>query len=225
MKINTVNSLCLLIIIILSCSVLQPLYLACTSMFYGVRDGWSDTRQIENTIEVPSTAIDVAFNPEHEILFTPADTITFSKGDQYTQPMQMVMTRATVMVPDNLYPQGYIIFSIFLNLAILMLLVALIVELIKFIHHINKGEYFQLRNYRHLLRFGLYLLFIALLQLVVGFADDYVFSTLHFELSGYKLSTYWMIPWSNLLIGLISLLFAKIWKKAIQLKEEQELTI
>ena len=50
-------------------------------------------------------------------------------------------------------------------------------------------------------------------------------SNMPVKLGAYEVTTYWTLPWSVLIIGLISLLMAEIWARGLQMREEQELTI
>jgi hypothetical protein len=68
-------------------------------------------------------------------------------------------------------------------------------------------------------------LIISILQIAYGMTDQYSINAMHLEIDGYDLSSAWVMPWSTLLVGLVSLLMAKIWSTGLKMREEQELTI
>lgn len=99
------------------------------------------------------------------------------------------------------------------------------IEFIKFIININKGYIFDNKNVKRLKRFSYYLISISVLKCVAGVIEDCLFSQLGLEMDGYSISSYWLLPWGTLLLGLLSLLMAQVWSRGIEMKEEQELTI
>lgn len=167
------------------------------------------------------TIIDMAFVPEVKTMLQTTDSIRFANGEKYP----MVMTRASVSVPATATGGSIWWLSVVIYIGCMVLFVLFIIQLIKFVVNINKGNIFVKKNATRLHRMAWYLISISLLRIIAGSIDDMIFSNLNLQLDGYSLSTFWTIPWSSLLCGLLALLIAEAWKQGIVMKEEQSLTI
>ena len=137
----------------------------------------------------------------------------------------MMLDRATVLIPDSTRSDALEWMIIGCYAAGVILFVCFVVAFVKFIININKGRIFVRKNIGLLRRIAWYLISVALLRCAGGIADDTMLSNMPVKLGAYEVTTYWTLPWSVLIIGLISLLMAEIWARGLQMREEQELTI
>lgn len=220
MKVNSINILSVLIILILAGSISLPVYLGVQSFLYGFKEGL-ESAESDKPMKFEDATFDVAFNPQVSVIYQQNDSITFKSGDTYP----FVIMRGLVSVPDKKVANTRSIVNVIVNIAIFALFIALVVDLIKFVVNVNRGVYFESKNMKRLCRFGCYLLIMAALECVGGICDDYFLSTLNLKLTGYFISSYWNIPFGTTLLGLLALMMANVWQRAISIKEEQELTI
>ncbi|MBD5203247.1 MAG: DUF2975 domain-containing protein [Bacteroidales bacterium] len=220
MKRISINILCILIIGILSISVLLPGYYLGSSFAEGMRMGYRMADSRENA-DVNINPVEVYFEPSSELIVFPKDTITFDDGRR----VPVIVKQATILEEDRDVSAMPAWVSGICTLLSLVCLVLLIVEFVKFIININRGQIFVDANVRRLRRFGLYLLCIAFLGIVSGLAQESLVNSLELTLDGYRVSAYWSLPFSNILIGLLALLIAQVWSRGIMLEEELRLTV
>nr|MDE7495456.1 DUF2975 domain-containing protein [Muribaculaceae bacterium] len=107
----------------------------------------------------------------------------------------------------------------------LVFCIFLVIEIVKFVVNINRGEVFVAKNVKRLRHISICFIAISLLIVISGVAQEYLLGSMNLTLSGYQLSAYWIIPWSNLLLGLLALLIAQVWSRGIALEEEQQFTV
>lgn len=214
---------------ILAGSILTPAFDICATFFAGFADGLRQVEMMEqgklkpeDALDVMATSpLDISFNPEISNIYFGSDSITFSNGEKYP----IILNRAIVVVPaeKNDSPLSWLAVAIYISCSVLFVL--LMIEFIKFIININRGEIFSDSNVVRLKRFAWYLISIALLNIAAGVIEDYIVAGMGLKLDGYYPTAYWMIPWANLLLGLVALLMSQIWSRGLEMKEEQELTI
>ncbi|MEZ3532679.1 MAG: DUF2975 domain-containing protein [Muribaculaceae bacterium] len=228
MKKTSINILCIFIIAILASSVITPAYYICTVFISGVKSGYSqyqghisETASLDSYKPTQTVPVDLSFSPDIPTMLAGSDTITIGNSEHYP----LTFTRATIHVPSEKWGESLSNVTILIYVACFVLFVLLMVQFIKFIININKGEIFVRRNVTLLRRFAWYLLSIAIMKCIAGLIEDYMFSQLGFTIPGYQLSTFWTIPWGSLLMGLLAMLMAQIWSRGLEMKEEQELTI
>lgn len=213
MKKTSINTLCVIIILILASNVLTALWTG----FHAFLSGYNAPLDTEEVL----TPVRVAMNHYRTASIAPSDTVYLDGGHTYSA----MVDRATIMLPDHSFWIGAQIVDSVCIVAIIVLLVLLIIQFVKFIVNINKGLIFEFVNIRHLRRFGVYLLVIAALQCLMGLTNDYAISRLGLTSCGVALTSAWTLPWSDMLFGCLALLMAQIWTRGLRMREEQELTI
>ncbi len=214
-----INLLCILIIVVLAASVIVPSIAMTAAFTYGFQEGLKDAGnpELEQTIS-NSSPISVVM-PNYE-LPTPNDSIKFDNGHTLPAYHQTMI----IYVPDNRYSvTAQIGVAGFGILCVIAAIIAAI-QVVKFVIKINKRIIFDRSNIRHLSIMGICLLSIAIMQILSGLIKEGVVAVLGTS-GGMSLTANWTIPWSNMLLGLLALLMAQIWRRGLQLKEEQELTI
>ena len=229
MKKTSINILCILIILLITGSVLTPMLYLGEVFFAGLKDGYEQTSAVDNGNQTKTGAydpyesnmVDLNFKPDVATLIHSSDSITFSNGEKY----QIIQSRNVLVVPKHKWPANYNWCVDILYLGCLVLYVLLLVQFIRFIININKGNIFDSKNVSMLRRFAWYLISISVLKFAAGLIEDYMLSRLPLQLDGYTLSSYWEMPWDTMLLGLLALLMAQVWSYGLQLKEEQSLTI
>lgn len=215
-----INLLCIIILTVLGASVLEP----CVAMGMGLLNGFEDARdEAEGEQADASTGMPVmlASNVDPHYISQLNDTLTFDNGRQIAVETEKIR----VSLPEADYPFSAQTAVVLCSLGNVVLFIIFCVKFIRFIVNINKGLIFNLRNIRYLNTMGTLLLFIALLQAVIGVTEDLVVARVGMTLEGVALSSAWTLPWDEVLLGTLSLLMAQIWRRGLMMKEEQELTI
>ncbi len=220
MKKSAIYVLSILIITVLGLSVILPGIDMYEGFSSGVKAGLDEANNItsEQCLDVPYT---MHFTPTVDQVIHGQDSIAFANGKVYP----VVIHEASICIPDHQFPQWIVWVTSIAYLISFVLLILLIYKFIKFIINIIKDKIFVDINARYLRHFSYCLLAIAVIQMGVAAMDIMVLSKLNLSLAGYELSTNAPYPWTNLLLGLISLLISIIWSRAVLIKEEQELTI
>jgi hypothetical protein len=195
--------------------MISPIYSLGMGFYTGFK-GVTDNAVLEN-----HTPIEVAFNPSVEKIINPGDTLTLNNGKMFP----FTAYKGVVMIEDNDMPTAYIGLISLLTTVIIVAFIFLLVYFIRFVVSINKGRIFDSQNVKLLGKIGWSSLIISILQIAYGMTDQYSINAMHLEIDGYDLSSAWVMPWSTLLVGLVSLLMAKIWSTGLKMREEQELTI
>ena len=217
-----INILCILIICIMAASMILPIYFIGMSFGSGFSKGFamgSDDAEVE--LYSNHTPVDLSFSVAPSEYGVMPDTLVTDDG----QRLPMMLDRATVLIPDSTRSDALEWMIIGCYAAGVILFVCFVVAFVKFIININKGRIFVRKNIGLLRRIAWYLISVALLRCAGGIADDTMLSNMPVKLGAYEVTTYWTLPWSVLIIGLISLLMAEIWARGLQMREEQELTI
>ena len=219
MKKISINTLCIIIIAILATNVLTVCWDSADAFMAGWNSGM--TAEEDSHIEF-STPFRMKVIREGSSRFSPTDTIYLDDGRVYAA----MVDRATVLLPSHDVPLAAEVVNAIAILASFVLLILLIIQFVKFIININRGQIFEFKNIRHLRRFGIYLLAIAFLQCFVGLYNDYILSRLNLtDDTGLALADAWTMPWSDFLFGCLALLMAQIWTRGLKMRELQDLTI
>lgn len=229
MKKTSINILCILIILLITGSVVSPMLYIGEVFLAGVKDGYEqktaidDGQMAEKDAYHPSdyNMVDLNFTPGMSTLLHSTDSITFNNGDKF----QTIQSRSVLIVPKDKWEGDYNWCLNILYFACLVLYVLLLIQFIRFIININRGNIFDNKNVTRLRRFAWYLISISVLKCVAGLTEDHMLSKLSLQLDGYTLSSYWEMPWDTMLLGLLALLMAQVWSYGLQLKEDQSLTI
>jgi hypothetical protein len=74
-------------------------------------------------------------------------------------------------------------------------------------------------------KIGWGLIVSSLSYVAIGLIQEYLVAQMSIEFKDLSYSAYWTVPWETAVMGLVGLLSAQIWERAIIMKEEQELTI
>lgn len=216
MKRAAINILSILIVAIVALSVIVP----AIGFGYGVAEGWK-TQSATPGQESIATPMGVSFSPVTGKLFNPNDTLTVDDGRKFP----LVVTEAMVYVQPKSFPEAAEIISMLCVIGSFACFIAFAIVFVKFIIGINKGEIFVKRNARRLRKIAWFLIAMALLDVVAGALQESIVSSYALTLGGYVINANWTLPWSTLLLGLISMLMAEVWARGIFLKDEQDLTI
>ena len=229
MKKTSINILCILIILLITVSVLTPMLYLGEVFFAGLKNGYEQQTSIdggqllEHDAYQPAeiSMVDLNFKPDLATLIGSSDSITFKDGERF----RIIQSRCLLIVPKEKWPENYNWCVNIIYLACLVLYVLLIVQFIRFIVNINRGNIFDSKNVTRLRRFACFLISISFLKCIGGLIEGHMFSKLSLHIDGYALSSYWEMPWDTMLLGLLALLMAQVWSYGLQLKEEQSLTI
>lgn len=221
MKKISINILCVLLIVILSASVLFSLWGMASSFMQGFSDGWSSKQSEYHETGVPvPVVIDHSNNDITDITASPDSLLLDSGKVVHCYP------KVEYLVVEDSDASGYLLIAeVILGFITLVLLVFLIIQFIRFVININRGEIFVEKNIRILYRFSIYLLCISVAEILSGLGYDFFLSSEHLSVNGSVLQAYWAIPWGDLLFALLSLLIAKIWKQGMDMEEEHKLII
>lgn len=219
-----INLLCILILTVLGATIIIPGGGLGYYFLIGFEKGLNSEESVSEQTENPFENISVEAVPS-SLIDTPRalhDSIRFDDGRIYpvTFSSMKIHTGEKEPLPLQLH-----LVSGLAAVAIIVIYILMAVKFVKFVIHINKGEIFSNRNIRLLTWIGIFLLAIALLQTLIGVLDDISLSSLNLSLEGNTLTAHWGIPFSDFILGLMGLLMANIWRRGLQLKEEQELTI
>lgn len=221
MKKTTIYILSVIVLAIVAASVLIPAYNAVRLGVEGFNMGYAEVKEGRYDENNESLPIVMSFKPATRQMLEPRDTIVFKDSRKYP----IIIDRAMVMVPEGRVPSWTLAFNVIYILLSLVFLGILLWKFIRFIRNISKERIFVSENVK-LLRISSYMLFdIAVLEVISGIVVDYIFSGLDLQTEWYTISASWEFPWSNLMLGAISLLMAQIWARGIEIQQDQELTI
>ncbi|MDE6272718.1 MAG: DUF2975 domain-containing protein [Muribaculaceae bacterium] len=221
MKKTSIYILSVIVLAVLALSVILPsrrlVQLGVETFSMGFSQGYNG----EESEPVHGSPIEISFVPSASTMLQPADSIQFQDGRQ----LPFIIDNVIVMTPDENVPDWtkWVLFS-FTPIKIFFLFVILW-KLIRFIINVSKARIFVGQNVTYLRQISLSLIAIAIIQIIAGSIQDYIFHQLHFTWPGYQLEAQWNFPWNNLLLGSIGLLFAQVWSYGLHIKQEQELTI
>lgn len=217
----SINLLCGLIIAVLGASVLVPSFSFCKAFMIGFNDGINSTvnENIIHKTAVPVTLTDTDLQirmltkPEHEIEFDNGRSLDF------------VGTQGFILINENEIPNWSIAVQLLCTATNIVLMILLVIEIVKFMININRGLFFVKDNVKRLQRFSIYLLCMALMEIILAVSYYLLIDSLSLSINGVSFALTWNFPWTSLLLGMISLLIAKIWQRGIEMEQEQELTI
>lgn len=214
---TVINLLCVVILCILAATVVLPFITICSGFAAGFSDG-------ENGAESSfsqNSPVEMVLVPDETRYLNPNDSITFSNGSTYPSITKSVM----VMVPSEKVSKTSLVVSIICYALNFAALIAFACYFFKFIVAINKGEIFTHDNVRRLRFISAFLFIMAFFSIVAGVTDELTFNALGLEIANFDIGPNWSIPWSDVLLGCLSLLMAQVWHRGLKLKELQELTI
>lgn len=208
----SINVLCAIILVIISFGIIE----SGTIFTQGVRAGM----QSAESIDISEYPVLAHINSPSDDLGEPVDSIG-TGGHKY----RVIRDLSIVMVKKSDVPSYLPIASLTFPVIGFILLIWFIVEFIKFIININRGEIFTRKNVRYLNKLGLIMLLIAVSKICCGIIDSNILNSLNLGDSSLTLSASWSVPWTDILMGLVALLMSKIWDRGIKMREDQELTI
>ncbi len=170
---------------------------------------------------VEGSPIEISFVPSASTMIQPNDSIQFQDGRQ----LPFIIDNVIVMIPDEDAPD-WTRWVVWCLTPFKMFFICVILwKLIRFIINVSKARIFVSQNVTYLRQISFSLIAIAVIQIIAGSMQDFIFHQLHFTWPGYLLEAQWNFPWNNLLLGSIGLLFAQVWSYGLQIKQDQELTI
>lgn len=205
------------IIIVLAVSIIWP----GLAIIRNIRSGFNP--DIENSFNdaYAYIPIELEFQPTMHQMISGNDSILFDNGEK----VKFVMERATLFLPEKQIPTWSIWVSMVCFLFTFLLLCVLVWVFVRFNINISKERIFIERNAVYLRYFSYCLILIAILEIALRCVDLYIICNTNLSLAGYEITTSWIFPWTNFLIGLVSLLISLVWSRGIQIKKDQELTI
>lgn len=208
----SINVLCAIILVIISFGIIE----SGTIFTQGVSAGMQSAESID-IMEYPVIAY---INSTSDDSAKPIETI--GTGEH---KYKIIRDLTIVMVRQSDVPSYLPIASLIFPVIGCILLIWFIIAFIKFIININRGEIFTLKNVRYLTKLGIIMLLIAVSKICCGLIDNSILNSLNLGDPSLTLSASWSVPWTDILMGLVALLMAKIWDRGIKMKEDQELTI
>ncbi len=220
-NINSINILCGLIILIMTVSVIVPVYRFTVAFGYGFSRGIAEGNESDNDDTTLTIPVDVAFSHSLKDYTETPDSLMMADGKDYP----MILSKSVVLIPISDNNSIVYLIRVLLQLVTVMLTLVLITAVVKFTISINRGHVFEIINVKRLARIGWLLLSISLAQVLFGLLSDIIIEAIAIKSDYYTLQPNWTFPVSNSVIGLFSLMFAAIWKRGIALQREQELTI
>lgn len=216
-----INIICALIISLIIASALAHLFAVGAGFGYGWTSVQEENEKSSGLLPYPSVLM---LEPEKPNGFQFETKLTNSEYAKL-QP-----TSALLYLPENCYDikehlfaltLGSVVFPLFYGIAAIWA----IILFLKLVFNVNKDYIFEHRNVKLMRR-------ISALLIVGGFctiAGEIITALSAHGIShlveGVEISPVREIPWLPILLGLISLLLAEIWNRAIVMKEEQALTI
>lgn len=156
-------------------------------------------------------------------IFTFPDTLTNAKdGNRYP----VIISNAKLEFPKSEVPtkvKFYSAMGLFLSFILLICYIAIPILFISIMRSIGKDVIFTLQNIKYVTRLGVFLLGVFCVDFIIEIIS-HMSNKMLFDFSDYILRmSFPDFLWG--LLGVITLLIAEILKRAIVLKEEQDLTI
>lgn len=220
---TSINLLCSIFLVVLAASILTPAFALFSAFSEGIKDGMEN-----NEIKELGTDDNRGTWPVTILIDEPTREIPALQNDMMADSGDTIHTHIRTMdyrLPDDRISTPSKIAVCVCAVATIIFYLIMAFKTIRFVVAINRKQVFDRRNIMRLTWIGILLLGIALSQVVIGLTEDYAVGSLGLTFGGYGLTSYWTIPWTELLLGLMALLMAQVWRRGCQLKEEQELTI
>lgn len=213
----SINIVCIIIlaVVIASCALDMG---ALTS---GLIDGMESVDSGNNTSTESSFLAAVSLKPEGGIAAEATDSLKTVDGGK----IPVVVTKALVEVPEQEVPVSTLISLTILSLVILGFYIALVIAFLWFLLRVNRGTIFDDCNVRLLRRIGIYLLVIVLAKFSALLMQAHCVMSLLPALESYSVSRISSLAFGELIIALNAILMSLVWKRGLELKHDQELTI
>ncbi len=216
-----INLICALILVVIFLSTAWNLYFTGYAVGEGFSLGFEAGKTDTPILNMSST---LSFTPSKEKYLLPTDTIATADGGK----VPVIISSASVELPQGAPVRGGIIMDV-AKVLFMLLYVVLVIRAIclfwKFTMNVKRDLIFDHKNTRLLSHTGWALIVCFFICIVNGLLQEFEVAGIPLSFDGYSYSAYWTIPWELAIMGLVGLLSAQIWKKAIKMKEEQELTI
>lgn len=218
---TSINLLSSIFLIFLAAAVVVP----GIGMYMGVVDGFKSEGLHAQNHSVDSQ--DMGW-PVLVTINTPNSEITALQKDIEADNGNVIHTHlrtAEYRLPAQAMGTGAKVISVTSALVFVICFCLMAFKTLRFVIAINRKHVFERSNIKRLNWIGKMLLGMAIAQIAVGIIEDNAVARLGLEVAGYGLTSFWTIPWTEFLLGLMSLLMAQIWQRGCQLHEEQQLTI
>lgn len=217
-----INLICALILIVICSSAMWKTFFMGYAVGQGVALGWE---AYDATTDMPDYSSALSFTQKNSYILHPTSSMVTVQGDT----IPVIVNNASVVLPKDAVAQQYNIgWNLLIALMFLCYIVAIIYAIIcfgKFIVNVKRDKIFDHKNTKLLNKIGWGLIVSSLSYVAIGLIQEYLVSQMSIEFKDLSYSAYWTVPWETAVMGLVGLLSAQIWKRAIIMKEEQELTI
>lgn len=217
-----INVICVLIMILIIVSALAHLLAAGVGFGVGFNTA-IENRSSQSELEAYPAVLTLVADSIGSSAMAASMDLPGSPDVKFTPLSGMVFVPKTVYnSSDNL---GSILAASIPSLLYAVAAVWTIILFLKLIVNVNKDFIFEHRNVTLMRRMGWMLICGAAALFVGGICSMISVSSISHLIHGYEVSTFWELPWTPCLLGLLSLLMAEIWNRAIVMKEEQALTV
>lgn len=184
--------------------------------------GFQDALGEYNENYISSETFYFTLEPKVSAINNPDTLINTKNGKNYPA----MISDVKIEVPESDIPIKHTIyngFRIFLSMIILFCFIAIPIRFIYLMSNISKGDIFSFQNVKAMRWLGIFLLSVSFLMFLFDllgyFSAKSLFAFSHYTIKISFPDFLWAI------LGLSALLIAEVLKRAIELKEEQELTI
>lgn len=215
---TSINILTILIVSVVAVALLMP----GTALTRGIYDGLKFGSKAEEQAQI-YTSVDVvmSYNVNNVTDIAPTDQIALHDGTV----VPVINTTGLLLMPEGQISSAVPILYLLFMAVMFGAFVWMLVSFVRFIININRGKVFQICNTRLLTRMALALFLMSAMEIVNGMLFDIAMHKIEYADPLMHYDYNWETPWKTILMGLLALLMAQVWKRGISLREDQELTI
>ena len=152
------------------------------------------------------------------------DSVANDKTEKYLPARIHTLEIAYYNQKTPIWQVLFFVFILFLSLPICVILILIPIEFYRLIFSLYENNVFSIKNVNKIKRIGIYCIIVYACTLVVNLYQYFIIKK-SVDLDKYEIVHPDFYVEGLILFGLIALIFADILKRAIIIKEEQELTI
>lgn len=212
------NVLCVLILLVLSYSVFESLYMIGVAAKSGIELGKHTKMDHAQKIAHIQHMKIIAVMSDYPVAFT--DSILNDKTGEYVPAMYnrlIVSVKTGSSSWQMIVAMGMAYLQIFVTIFAVVLFVRLIMA-------INRSDIFSWKNVRRLRKIGISMIICFLCSAIPVWIASYQLSGV-FAIKGYSSNLSELISITNLVLGMVALIIGEVFAIGLKMKEEQELTI